>query len=152
MVKTPRKKLPEYRAWKAMKARCYAPSNTNSTYQKNGITVCDEWLNNFEQFYLDMGDKPSLKHSLDRIDNTKGYSKENCRWATQDIQCRNRGSFNIVVEHDGKQLTLKEWANRLGIKYSTLYQRVKRSGLSFEAAIKVDPFDRIIKIGNEKKL
>ena len=130
-----KKDIPEYRAWKAMKARCYAPSNKNvGTYQKNNIEVCDEWRNDFEQFFNDMGKRPSDKHSLDRIDNLKGYSKENCRWATQKEQCSNRGTFNRVYTYNNESFVLKEWAERLEIDYSTLHKRITRNGMTFERA------------------
>lgn len=129
--------LAEYRAWKGMKARCNSPSRNVGTYKNLGITVCAEWVNSYEKFYEDMGDRPSSKHSLDRIDNSKGYSRENCRWATQKTQCSNRGDFNKVFAHNGEEMHLKAWAEKLGIKYTTLYQRIYRTGMSFEQAISI---------------
>lgn len=143
--------LPEYRAWKAMKARCYAPVNSHLSYQKNGIKVCDRWKDNFEAFYADMGCRPSKKHSLDRIDNAKDYSPDNCRWATQSTQCANRGDFNLLIEHGGKTMVLKDWARELGIKYTTLYHRILRDGLPFEQAISRDPYGRLVTINKESK-
>lgn len=79
----------EYRAWYNMKDRCL---NKNSkdypTYGGAGITVSQEWQDSFEQFYIDMGDRPD-GYSLERIDNTKGYSKENCKWASCKEQASN---------------------------------------------------------------
>jgi len=80
----------EYRTWGNMKQRCYnenIPAYRN--YGGRGITVCDEWLHDFKQFFKDMGEKPSSKHSIDRVDNDKGYSPDNCRWATSTTQSRN---------------------------------------------------------------
>ena len=131
-----KKQIPEYRAWKAMKSRCYSPSTLKGNYKTMGITVCDEWQNNYDQFILDMGSKPSPAHSLDRIDNTKGYCKSNCRWVTQDIQSKNRGPFNKEFTLNGETKILKDWAKHFGIKYTTIYQRLYRSGMSFESAIK----------------
>ena len=130
-----KRSMPEYRAWKAMKARCYAPSSTKGTYREARISVCDEWRNDFDRFLHDMGHRPSSAHSLDRIDNARGYEKSNCRWATQKTQCSNRGAFNKVFTHKGETLVLKAWAERFGIKYTTLYQRIYRSGMPFERAI-----------------
>lgn len=142
----------EYRAWKAMKSRCYSSCNKDhGKYQKNKINVCAEWLNDFDKFYADMGDKPSHLHSLERIDNLKDYSKSNCKWATKKEQAINRSEFNKVFTHNGESRVLKEWAKKLNIRYTTLYQRIYRSGLSFEDAIKKDPFDRLVNINGLKK-
>lgn len=142
--------LPEYRAWKGMKARCYSPCNEKmGKYKERGITVCDRWMKSFDNFYSDMGDRPSDFHSLDRIDTLKGYSPDNCRWTTQDIQCKNRGTFNLVFTLNGESLVLKDWARKLGIKYTTLWLRIYRNGLSFEEAIKKDAYQRQIKINGE---
>ena len=130
-----RKEVPEYNIWKGMRARCSSPCNAKTgNYQSNGISVCERW-NDFRLFLDDMGNRPSEKHSIDRIDNSKGYSPENCRWATQSEQCKNRGSFNKIFTYDGKTMVLKDWARYFGIKYTTLFQRIYRKGLSFEEAI-----------------
>jgi hypothetical protein len=131
-----RKSMKEYRAWKGMKARCYAPSaNIKGGYAKQNIQVCEKWKHSFEEFLKDMGIAPGPEYELDRIDNSKDYSPENCRWATREQQCNNRGDFNIIYEYDGLSMTLKQWAKHLGIKYTTLYFRLTRAGMSFEKAI-----------------
>lgn len=85
---------PEYRAWVSMKQRCYNPNISHfKHYGGRGVSVCDRWLESFDNFYEDMGPKPSPSHSIDRIDNYKlidGYSKDNCRWATKSEQIQNR--------------------------------------------------------------
>lgn len=85
---------PEYKAWAEMLYRCNpkAPHNS-SDYVKKGRFVCERWLTSFENFYIDMGKKPTPKHSIDRIDNAKGYYPENCRWATNTQQVINRSIF-----------------------------------------------------------
>lgn len=91
-----RKETPEYRAWSAMKARCTDPSHpAYHRYGGRGIAVCDEWLTSFEAFFAHLGERPSRTHSLDRIDNDKGYQPGNCRWATRSEQNRNRRPFTI---------------------------------------------------------
>lgn len=122
---------PEYKAWGGMKARCYNENIKNfGDYGGRGIVVCDRWLNSFENFYKDMGDRPTPKHSIDRIENDRGYSKENCRWATRKEQCENRRS-NIFIEKDGIRLTVSQWAVKLNIEAATIHARVKR-GISVE--------------------
>jgi hypothetical protein len=87
-------KTVEYVAWADMKQRC---NNQNipcySNYGGRGIAVCDEWSNSFKSFLDDMGYRPSNKHSLDRIDNSKGYSTANCKWSTVEEQLLNRRQF-----------------------------------------------------------
>jgi hypothetical protein len=80
----------EYSIWSAMKRRCKNPGNkAYKYYGGRGITVCERWLNSFDNFYADLGPIPSEKHSLDRIDVNKNYEPSNCRWATQSEQVRN---------------------------------------------------------------
>jgi hypothetical protein len=82
---------PEYRARKKMIDRCHNPSNKDYRhYGGRGIEVCPEWRASFLQFLADMGPRPSPLLSVDRIDNDKGYSKDNCRWATRSQQAFNR--------------------------------------------------------------
>lgn len=81
-----------YRTWIAMLSRCKNPNEPNYVnYGGRGITVCERW-NKFEQFYEDMGDLPFYEAQLDRIDNEKGYYKDNCHWVTQKQNSRNRRS------------------------------------------------------------
>ena len=80
-------KTPEFRAWLNMKERCYRPTNARyHRYGARGIEVCDRWLESFENFYTDIGDRPSPTHSLDRIDNDGNYEPDNCRWGTREEQ------------------------------------------------------------------
>lgn len=86
-------------------------------------TVCDRWRESFEAFLADMGEPPTPKHTLDRIDNAKGYEPGNCRWATMKEQQNNRTN-NRRITHDGETRTLMQWAERTGIARETIARRL----------------------------
>lgn len=85
------KRTPEYRCWSHIKSRCYNPKvERYPHYGGRGITVCQRWLQSFENFLSDMGRRPSKHHSIDRIDNDGNYEPNNCRWATASEQQQNK--------------------------------------------------------------
>lgn len=96
----------EYSIWQGLKDRCINPKNEfYHRYGGRGIKVCAKWLNKeegFKNFFTDMGLRPSIIHSIDRIDNNGDYCKENCRWATPKQQGRNK-SINVFMEHQGEK-------------------------------------------------
>lgn len=116
-----------YRVWSNMKTRCYNKRNRNyARWGARGITVCDEWRSNFQAFYdwaMANGYEDGL--TIDRIDNDKGYSPDNCRWATPEQQANNTRSVRFI-EFRGESHSLHEWSRILGIRTETLFYRLKR--------------------------
>lgn len=110
-----------YQEWAHMKQRCFYPNSIGwEKYGGRGITVCDEWQHDFKAFYdWAMANGYSNELTLDRIDNDKGYCPENCRWTTMKEQISNRSNSLVFY---GK--TLQEWSEELGIKYTTLWNRI----------------------------
>jgi len=119
--------------WSGMMRRCHDKNDANyPNYGARGIVVCERWQT-FSNFLEDMKDAP-VGLSLDRIDNNKGYSKENCRWATNTQQTRNCRS-NVILEHNGAAKPLSVWAEDTGINYFTLYSRIKKLGWNVDKAL-----------------
>jgi hypothetical protein len=107
-----------------MKQRC---ENTNhdayANYGGRGITVCGRWKHSFETFLADMGERPSMRHTLERRDNDLGYSKDNCLWDTRLAQASNRRNSPSIT-YRGETKTVAEWARTLNIRYIKLYHRL----------------------------
>ncbi len=124
----------EYAIWCQMKNRCLSPKVKGyHNYGGRGIKVCGRWIDSFENFYADMGPRPSPKHSIDRIDNSGDYCPENCEWRTQKQQCRNTRT-NRVLEFRGEKRTLIEWSEILGVRRCMIKDRLRR-GWSAEEAL-----------------
>lgn len=124
---------PEYRAFHDMHNRCNLPSiDAYKDYGGRGITVCDEW-DSFDVFYHDMGPRTSPKHSIDRKDNSLGYSKDNCRWATKQEQARNTRQCHLMT-FNGETRCLTDWAAHFNMSPNTLTERLKK-GWSVEDAL-----------------
>lgn len=128
-------RTPIYHVWSNMKRRCTDPNMIQyKDYGGRGVTVCDRWLNSFEDFLTDVGEPPTPKHTIDRIDNSKGYEPGNVKWSTREEQNRNkRSNKNYTV--DGVTKTIGEWAKHYGVKSSTLYRRLVVTGLSMADAV-----------------
>jgi hypothetical protein len=111
-----------------MKARCYRKQSKDyKDYGGRGIKVCDRWLGDsgFENFFEDMGRRPSSDHSLDRIDVNGNYCLENCRWATISEQANNKRN-NRNITYKGKTQNITQWGLEVGISETTLRYRLDR--------------------------
>lgn len=124
----------EFWTWESMIARCTRLTHRHfKDYGGRGISVCDHWLHSFENFYADMGPRPSDQHSIDRIDNDGNYEPANCRWATSTEQAANRRNTRHFV-FDGQEMTQVELCALFGISKATFYTRLRR-GLSVDEAV-----------------
>lgn len=122
-----------YDSWQSMMKRCYRTNNNRfQQYGAKGIVVCDRW-HDFTVFYSDMGDRPE-GYTLDRIDNAKGYSPENCRWATPSMQAKNRKTTrNFTI--NGETKCFKDWCETFGINYAKALARINKLGWDIEKAL-----------------
>lgn len=135
-----------YSMWACMKTRCYnANSKTYQRYGALGITMCDEWLgdNGFENFakwanengYSEGSDR--FNNSIDRIDVTKGYYPENCRFVNASVQSNNRKYCITFTDVDGEVLTMKQLARKYDISYGTMHTRWARGKRTLEELTKL---------------
>ena len=125
-----------YGVWKGMKSRCYNEGHTSYKYYGGkGIKVCEQWEHDFMAFRtwsLNNGYKEGL--SIDRIDSNKDYGPDNCRWVTPLVQCNNTSRNHIITYH-GESKTMAEWADEVGINYSTLRSRINIRKWPIEKAL-----------------
>lgn len=116
-----------YKVLNGMKNRCYNKNTYNYKYYGGrGIVVCDEWLDDFMNFYnwaMDNGYREGL--SIDRIDANGNYEPDNCRWKTSKQQCNNKRN-NVQLTYNGKTQTLSQWADELDVNYKTIATRYYR--------------------------
>lgn len=113
----------EHEAWCRIIQRCYDKNDkAYDSYGGRGILMSKQWRHSFETFLKDMGKKPSPKHSIERKDNNKGYSKTNCKWATKKEQARNRRS-NHILHINGKKKCIIEWCEYFGLSWHTFKTR-----------------------------
>lgn len=130
-----------YAVWSKIKERCYNPQNPSyKRYGGRGISMCDEWKDNaqsFIQWAYENGYNENAEFgqcTLDRIDNSKGYSPENCRWVTEKVQANNRRS-NKLITHNGETKTLAEWRDQFGWTQSKAYYHLVEKGRSIQELI-----------------
>ena len=125
---------PIYFTWTGIKTRCLNEKSPDyPRYGGRGIKICDRWLNSFENFYEDMGDKPGPEYSLDRINSDGDYEKDNCRWATMIEQQNNRRN-TLFITYKDKKYSISNLAREKGIEYATLRYRIE-NGWSVEDAV-----------------
>lgn len=123
---------PTWKTWKSMLERCeWGGHKSFKDYGGRGIKVCDRW-HEFAAFYADMGDRPEGKQ-MGRIDNERGYEPGNCRWETPKENANNRRS-SVFLEHDGKRMTVTQWAEHLRVPKTALEKRIS-DGWSHERAL-----------------
>jgi hypothetical protein len=128
-------KSPEYAVWQNIKTRCTNKKRREyKNYGGRGIVMSPRWITSFENFLADVGKRPSPKHTIDRIDNDRGYEPGNVRWATRTEQNQNKRNSRLVT-HDGVTKTVAAWARDLGFTSDFLYYRLFNRGMSFENAI-----------------
>ncbi len=121
------KETTEYRTWSSIKERCRSNLPHQARwYKSRGIKVCERWLgeDGYVNFLSDMGRRPKDKHSIDRIDSAKGYSPENCRWATWTEQQNNRSNTPRITV-DGVTKSLMDWCRQNGLPITTVHNRIR---------------------------
>lgn len=129
-----------YTIWRSMKQRCYNRNHKYfPLYGGRGILISKDWLD-FKEFQKDMLESYKKGLTLERINNNLGYFKGNCRWATHKEQAQNRRS-NVYIKHGNKKQTIKEWADEIGINFSTLWMRIYKRNWSIERALNKPAYD-----------
>jgi hypothetical protein len=120
------KATPEYSSWKSMRDRCLSGKHkAYERYAGRGITICDEWVNDFERFAADMGPRP-VGCTLERLDNSKGYEPGNCAWRTRKEQQNNTRSNRYLTRGEVTK-TMKQWCEELGLNYGKLRARAQKN-------------------------
>ena len=128
----------EYIAWCSLKGRCLNPNDAGyKNYGGRGIRICDRWLNSFPNFLEDMGERPTKKHSIDRIDNDGNYESGNCRWATRLEQGRNKRNVRLITIN-GKTKCITEWVEFLGLNQNDVDRDLYERKLSIKQALHLE--------------
>ena len=123
-----------YRSWTCMRERCNNPNYPRyDNYGGRGIMVCPRW-DSFDAFLADMGERPSKLHSIERVDNSKGYSPDNCVWATRHQQSRNTRRNRMVIV-DGVAMCVLDACRAVGMNLATFYKRRASLGMTDQEAI-----------------
>ncbi len=133
----------ELRTWNNIKARCCNPGRADyKNYGGRGIKICDSWINSFENFLKDMGDKPSPEMTIERKDVNGDYCPENCIWETRKVQANTKRN-NRKLTYNGITKNIGEWATELGVtKPDNINKMLKRG----------KPFDEVVAFYMNKKI
>ena len=124
-----------YQIWSGIKQRCFNKNTRDYfRYGGRGILMSSEWKDSFNTFLKDMGPRPSNKHSIDRIENNQGYSKDNCRWADKKQQAQNT-SYNIRISFGSAERNLSYWCELFGMPHATALSRIRKDGLTPQQAL-----------------
>lgn len=128
-----------YKVWVHMKDRCFNKNCSEyENYGARGIDIYPEWIDSFESFHEYIGDPPTTRHTIERINNNGSYIPGNIKWATYGEQNRNHRR-NVILEYDGRKMILEDWARYLGLERHVLESRLKR-GWSIERVL-TTPFN-----------
>lgn len=139
-------RTPEYTVWAGIIARCYNKNASGyENYGGRGITVCGRWKSSFSNFLADMGAKPSASHTIERCDNQKQYSPDNCIWATRTTNNNNKRTC-VFIEYDGQRLTVAQWAKFFGMPARKLRTRLRYGYALLDAASSVDHRTKAVRV------
>lgn len=134
-----------YQCWLDMRQRCYNPNSKRYyTHGARGITICDRWLESYDNFLKDMDIKPE-GYSIDRINNDGNYEPNNCRWATSKQQASNRRTNNNVT-YKGITKNVQEWSKDLGLSHAALSKRLRNWDL--EKALTTERLEQFVRNPN----
>lgn len=130
-----------YNSWRSMRNRCLFDNANSKHYKMKGIGICNEWVDNYDKFYEDMGERP-IGTTIDRINPTLGYSKDNCRWATHSEQQNNKPNLTSIM-FEGKSYTIGELVDLLDLTKQERAKVYKR-----HSAYGATTFDELFYTGN----
>lgn len=125
-----------YSTWLGMRQRCFDKNSSHYKYYGDkGVTMCEEWINDYSKFYeWSIKNGASKELTIDRIDNNGNYEPNNCRWVDSIVQANNK-TQNRVIEYNGEKLTLMQWSRKTGIKDATIRMRLDKYGYSIGEAL-----------------
>lgn len=125
----------EFNTWQAMRQRCYDKNyKSYMNYGGRGITICERWRSSLENFFEDMGPRPTAEHSIDRIDVNGNYEPGNCRWATRSEQANNKVKSKYY-DYRGTRGTLKQLCEKTGMRYGVAKDRIDDFNWPIEKAL-----------------